>query len=85
MCVLLAETPIDVAGTPLCEPQPQNNLPADGAAWVDLIVNEMMSATSIDDAKSRAAHVLESLEKAISGQTGVKVAEGFQKVGVFWC
>ncbi|KAH6771916.1 hypothetical protein C2S52_005347 [Perilla frutescens var. hirtella] len=72
-------TPIDAAATPSGEPQLQNNLPADGAAWVDLIVKEMMSATSIDDAKSRAARVLESLEKSISVQTGGKVAEVFHK------
>ncbi|XP_057786902.1 uncharacterized protein LOC131004270 [Salvia miltiorrhiza] len=75
----IGDTSVDVTGTPLGEPQLQNNLPADGAAWVDLIVNEMMSATSVDDAKSRAARVLESLEKAISVQTGVKVAEDVHK------
>lgn len=82
--MLAGASPLDVAGTPLAEPQLQNNLPADGAAWVDLIVNEMMSATTIDDAKTRAARVLESLEKAISFQAGVKVAEGLHKVAIFF-
>lgn len=62
------------------EPQPQSNVPVDGAAWVDLLVKEMMSATSVDDAKSRAGRVLESLEKSISTQASAEVAEGFHKV-----
>ncbi|KAL3639699.1 hypothetical protein CASFOL_014667 [Castilleja foliolosa] len=61
------------------EPQPQNNLPEDGAEWVNLIVNEMKNATSVDDAKSRTARVLENLEKSIRVQTGVQVSEGFHK------
>ncbi|XP_028794896.1 serpin-ZX-like [Neltuma alba] len=43
-----------------------NNLPANGAEWVDLFVREMAGATSIDDAKARAARILESLEKSIN-------------------
>lgn len=82
--LLAGDAPIDAAGTPVAEPQPQNNVPVDGAAWVDLIVNEMMSATSIDDAKTRAARVLESLEKTISFQAGVKAAEGLHKVAIFF-
>lgn len=39
-----------------------------------------MSATSVDDAKSRAGRILESLEKSISTQASAKVAEGFHKV-----
>ncbi|KAL3618365.1 hypothetical protein CASFOL_038686 [Castilleja foliolosa] len=61
------------------ETQPQNNLPVDGPEWVDLIVKEMKDATSIDDAKSRAARVLENLEKSIRVQASVQVAEGFHK------
>ncbi|KAL0429771.1 UNVERIFIED_CONTAM: hypothetical protein Sradi_0603100 [Sesamum radiatum] len=64
---------------PLEEPQFQNNLPVDGAEWVDLLVREMMTATSIDDARSRAGRVLESLEKSISTRAGAEVAEGFHK------
>lgn len=79
-CTLLAgATPIDGDAAPL-EPQLQTNLPVDGAAWVDLIVKEMMNATSIDDARSRAGRVLESLEKSISAQASAEVAEGFHKV-----
>ncbi|KAF7843252.1 uncharacterized protein G2W53_000157 [Senna tora] len=43
-----------------------SNLPVDGAEWVDLLVREMSSATSFDDAKARAARILEVLEKSIS-------------------
>ncbi|KAM3380646.1 hypothetical protein P3S68_006219 [Capsicum galapagoense] len=51
-------------------PPLQNNLPADGAEWVELLVREMMSATSVDDARARAARVLESLEQSISVHAG---------------
>ncbi|KAK6124885.1 hypothetical protein DH2020_041371 [Rehmannia glutinosa] len=63
----------------LSEPQAQNNLPVDGAEWVELIVNEMKSATSIDDARSRAASVLECLEKSISSRASAEVAQSFHK------
>ncbi|KAL6584831.1 hypothetical protein OROMI_004120 [Orobanche minor] len=57
----------------------QNNMSADGAEWVDLIVKEMVSATSIDDARSRAASVLQSLEKSISSRANAEVAQSFHK------
>ena len=43
-----------------------NNLPADGAEWIDWFVREMTCATSVDDARARAARLLEVLEKSIS-------------------
>ncbi|KAK7270658.1 hypothetical protein RJT34_25972 [Clitoria ternatea] len=43
-----------------------NNLPVDGAEWIDLFVREMTCATSVDDARARAARLLEVLEKSIS-------------------
>ncbi|XP_050382266.1 uncharacterized protein LOC126799175 [Argentina anserina] len=55
------------------------NLPADGAEWVELFVREMMSATSVDDARGRAAKVLEVLEKSISSRAGAVAAQNFQK------
>ncbi|XP_057772816.1 uncharacterized protein LOC130992270 [Salvia miltiorrhiza] len=64
---------------PLQEPQSQNNLPADGAEWVDLFVREMMNASSIDDARFRAASILESLEKSISSRASVETAQSFHK------
>ena len=60
----------------------ENNLNMDGAEWVDLFVREMMSATSIDDARSRATRVLESLEKSISERASAEAAQSYHKVGV---
>lgn len=57
----------------------QSNIPVDGAEWVELFVREMMSATSIDDARSRATRVLESLERSISAHVGAEAAECFNK------
>ncbi|XP_016488902.1 uncharacterized protein LOC107808852 isoform X2 [Nicotiana tabacum] len=54
---------------------------ADGemdSEWVELFVREMMSATSIDDARARASRVLESLEKSISAGSA-EAAQNFQK------
>ncbi|XP_070669251.1 uncharacterized protein [Malus domestica] len=48
------------------DPSVQNNLPTDGAEWVELVVREMMSASNMNDAKARASRVLEALEKSIS-------------------
>lgn len=56
-----------------------SNLPADGAEWVDLFVREMMSATSVDDARARASRVLEILEKSISSHAAEETAQNFQK------
>ncbi|XP_076892454.1 uncharacterized protein LOC143544185 [Bidens hawaiensis] len=39
--------------------------PVDGADWVDLFVGEMMSASNIDDARTRASRALKMLEKSI--------------------
>ncbi|KAI3754368.1 hypothetical protein L1987_54150 [Smallanthus sonchifolius] len=39
--------------------------PIDGADWVDLFVTEMLSASNIDDARTRASRALEMLEKSI--------------------
>ncbi|XP_009783195.1 uncharacterized protein [Nicotiana sylvestris] len=60
-------------------PSLQNNLPADGAEWVELLVREMMSATSIDDARARATRVLESLEQSISAHAGAGAAQSVHK------
>ncbi|KAA8541932.1 hypothetical protein F0562_023084 [Nyssa sinensis] len=58
---------------------PSVQIPVDGAEWVELFVGEMMSATSIDDARSRATRVLESLEKSISARSGAEAAQSFHK------
>lgn len=60
-------------------PSAADNLPIDGAEWVNLFVREMMSATSPDDARARASRVLELLEKSISARAGAEAAQAFQK------
>lgn len=37
----------------------------DGSKWVDLFVHEMMSAADLDDARGRAARILEVFERSI--------------------
>ncbi|MED6189245.1 hypothetical protein PIB30_093948 [Stylosanthes scabra] len=55
-----------------------DNLPKDGAEWVDFFVREMMVATSVDDARARAAKMLEALEKSISARVSAE-ATNIQK------
>ncbi|XAR50535.1 hypothetical protein NMG60_11004885 [Bertholletia excelsa] len=71
-------TVIDGDATPV-DPLTQNNLQMDGPEWVELFVREMMGATSIDDARSRATRVLESLEKSISVCAGNEAAQSYHK------
>ncbi|KAL7139930.1 hypothetical protein ABFS83_09G086300 [Erythranthe nasuta] len=75
-------TPTSGDAVNLQEPQVQSNLPVNGTEWVDLFVSEMMSATSIDDAKSRAARILESLETSISSRASAESAQSFHKESV---
>lgn len=57
-----------------------NNLPNDGADWVELFVREMMSASNMDDAKTRASRVLEVLEKSICARASAEAAQSFHQV-----
>ncbi|TKY64577.1 hypothetical protein E2542_SST14475 [Spatholobus suberectus] len=57
-----------------------NNLPADGAEWIDFFVREMMVATSVDNARARAARMLEVLEKSISERARAEAMDALQKV-----
>ncbi|KAJ6305007.1 hypothetical protein OIU78_020533 [Salix suchowensis] len=59
-------------------PAPINPVPASGEQWVDLLVKEMTSATSVDDAKSRAGRVLEMLQKVIGDQVTEEAAKSFE-------
>lgn len=61
------------------DPSGQNNLQIQGAEWVELFVKEMMGATSVDDARSRAAKVLESLEQSISARARSETAQNYLK------
>lgn len=49
----------------LAENPPPQKHPIDGADWVDLFVREMLSASNMDDARTRASRALEMLEKSI--------------------
>ncbi|XVF74760.1 hypothetical protein PTKIN_Ptkin13bG0137200 [Pterospermum kingtungense] len=69
-----------IATVSVQSPPALENLPVDGAEWVDLFVREMMSATNMDDAKARASKLLEVLEKAISKRAAEEAAQSFHKV-----
>lgn len=56
-----------------------NSLPADGAEWIDFFVREMMVATSVDDARARAARMLEVLEKSINERASAETTDALQK------
>ncbi|KAI7747199.1 hypothetical protein M8C21_007924 [Ambrosia artemisiifolia] len=58
------------------------NIPQNGAEWVELFVTEMTSATSIDDARLRAMHVLERLEKSISERAVGDASETVHKASL---
>ncbi|KAK1434045.1 hypothetical protein QVD17_10963 [Tagetes erecta] len=57
----------------------QGNAPRNGAEWVELFVTEMMNATSVDDAKSRAMSMLECLEKSIRERSDGEAAKSLHK------
>jgi len=57
-----------------------DNFPADGAEWIDLFVREMTCATSIDDARARAARLLEVLEKSIRAHASSGATTALQRV-----
>ncbi|CAL5440106.1 unnamed protein product [Camellia sinensis] len=69
----------DGVTAPPVDPSAQNYLQMDGAEWVELFVREMTSATSIDDARSRASRALESLEKSITVRAGAEAAQSYHK------
>lgn len=41
----------------------------DGSKWVDMFVQEMKNATDVDDAKMRAAKILEAFERSITSHS----------------
>lgn len=62
------------------QPQPgSSNFPADGAEWIDLFVREMTCATSVDDARARAARLLEVLEKSITAHASSGATTDLQR------
>lgn len=52
-----------------------DQLPVDGPGWIDLAIGEMRSATSVDDARARAAKVLEGFEKSTSARVFAEIAQ----------
>ena len=63
-------------------PSAPQNLPVDGEEWVNLFVSEMMNATSPDDARARAARVLDIFQKSINASNGAEAAQTLQKVNI---
>ncbi|KAI4344169.1 hypothetical protein L6164_011429 [Bauhinia variegata] len=61
------------------DPIAGQNYPMDGAEWVELFVKEMMSASNMDDAKTRASRVLEALEKSICARASADTARNFHR------
>ncbi|KAJ9550960.1 hypothetical protein OSB04_015005, partial [Centaurea solstitialis] len=60
------------------ENSPPPKQPVDGAEWVDLFVKEMLSASNMDDARTRASRALELLEKSIRERVSTE-ARGMQQ------
>lgn len=64
------------------EPPAQNDLPVDGAEWVELLVREVLSASNVEDAKARLLLALEGLEKSICANATAEAAKSFQQENV---
>ncbi|KAL6972865.1 hypothetical protein U1Q18_027040 [Sarracenia purpurea var. burkii] len=62
---------------PLAGHSAENNLHMDGVEWVELFVREMMSATSMDDARSRAKRLLEILEQSICVRASAETSQSY--------
>lgn len=65
------------------DPLLSENLPIDGAQWVDLFVKEMSTASDVEDAKIRASRALQAFEKTICARAKADAAQNFQQV-LFW-
>lgn len=61
-------------------PGVDNNRPSGGSEWVELFVQEMMNASDMDDARSRATRALEVLEKSIVSRVSPESTQNVQKV-----
>ncbi|KAL6854545.1 hypothetical protein ACP4OV_019107 [Aristida adscensionis] len=56
-----------------------DNFPSSSTQWVEVLVNEMASASNLDDAKARASRVLEVFERSMTSCTGADAQLNFQK------
>ncbi|KAF3663274.1 putative PTI1-like tyrosine-protein kinase-like [Capsicum annuum] len=74
--------PTNVPAAQLEDPSAESNFPAAGTEWVESFVREMMTATSIDDARARATRLLDSLEKFISSRVGAEAAQNVHKENI---
>jgi hypothetical protein len=57
----------------------QQNLQGEGSKWVELFVQEMLSAANLDDAKDRAARALKAFEESVTCRSATMLQE-LQKV-----
>ncbi|KAA8535149.1 hypothetical protein F0562_030152 [Nyssa sinensis] len=64
------------------DPSAPQNLPVDGAEWVELFVREMTSASNMDDARARASRALEVLEKSICARATAEAGQSFQQENI---
>ncbi|KAF3447900.1 hypothetical protein FNV43_RR08607 [Rhamnella rubrinervis] len=53
---------------------------ADGSKWVDMFVHEMMNAADVDDARMRAAKILEAFEQSIASHS--RTSKEFEHVSL---
>ncbi|KAF5199705.1 Ubiquitin system component cue protein [Thalictrum thalictroides] len=75
----LGSQEINCVGVASSEGLCASNLPKNGEEWVHLFVSEMTTASDMDDARARAARVLEVLEKSIRTQAGAEAANNLHK------
>ncbi|XP_062199316.1 uncharacterized protein LOC133901821 [Phragmites australis] len=55
------------------------SLPSSSTQWVEILVNEMVSASDTVDAKARASRVLEVFERSVISHIGAEALQNFQK------
>uniref|UniRef100_A0A0A9FRQ5 CUE domain-containing protein n=1 Tax=Arundo donax TaxID=35708 RepID=A0A0A9FRQ5_ARUDO len=55
------------------------SLPSSNTEWVEILVNEMVSASDTDDAKARASRVLEVFERSLTSRIGAEALQSFRK------
>lgn len=64
------------------EESADNNIPKDGSEWVDFFVREMMNASDINDARTRASRTLEVLEKSIITRVNIEATQNFNQESI---
>lgn len=79
---LLAKVANDGAPASGEEPSAGNNLPVDGAEWVELLVREVLTSANVQEAKARLSRALEALEKSICANATAEAAKSFHKENI---